>query len=170
MADMTGDPEFVVAEPAQAAAFARLHARCFARSWDAAAMRTFLSAPSCANVAAFHDGDLTGLVLARAAADEAEILTLAVAPHVRRRGIGEALMRAIEATLAGSGVRRLALEVGAGNRAARALYVKLGFERVGLRAGYYRQGTDGLGDDALLLVRILNASATVGGRPPSVPL
>ena len=100
-------------------------------------------------VFAFHDRD--GFVIARVAGDEAEILTLAVAPEARGQGLGRALLNAaiVEAQRRGAGA--IFLEVGTDNPAALALYAGLGFANVGSRKGYYG------GRDASLLRLLLPA-------------
>ncbi len=80
------------------------------------------------------------MVLARIAVDEAEILTLAVAPDARRAGLGRAMMAAAMATAVARGAQAMFLEVAATNVAALALYATMGFTRVGLRSGYYGTG------------------------------
>lgn len=80
---------------------------------------------------------LAGFVLSRAVVDEAEILTIAVAPSFRRQGVGGALLAAHIATLAAQGIKALFLEVEAGNHAALALYRSFDFYQVGTRKGYY---------------------------------
>ena len=80
-----------------------------------------------------------GLVLARAVAGEGEILTLAVAPHRRRAGIGRALLGQ---ALAAVPDMPWFLEVAAANTAARALYASAGFAPCGLRREYYPGGGD----------------------------
>ena len=85
-----------------------------------------------------------GLILMRQAADEADVLTLAVVPAARRGGIANALLlEAIDAA-ARRGVRTVFLEVSTANSAARALYTKTGFSRVGLRRLYYADRSDAL--------------------------
>ncbi len=69
-------------------------------------------------------------------AGEAEVLTLAVRPAARRRGIGRALVEAA-ATLAEASAAAMFLEVAADNPGAVALYAQTGFEIVGRRPGYY---------------------------------
>lgn len=134
---------------------ARLHAACFAVPWDGAALAALLAAPG---HFAFHHAD--GFVLARAAGGEAEILTLAVRPLARRRGLGRALVAAALAQARDAGAAALFLEVGVENPAALALYAGLGFVQVGRRKGYYRDGllkqaggpgSTGGGGDALVL-------------------
>jgi ribosomal-protein-alanine N-acetyltransferase len=125
---------------ADTAPLAALHAACFEEVWDAASLRTMLAAPG---AFAFHDRD--GFVLARVTADEAEILTLAVAPQARGKGLGRALLSAAIGEAQRRGAGAIFLEVGSDNPAALALYARLGFANVGSRKGYYR------GRDALVL-------------------
>lgn len=117
-----------------------LHAACFPDAWDAAAISALLVTPG--TFAYAHDD---GFVLARVAGDEAEILTLAVAPAARGRGLGRALLQAVIRKVSEMGAVSLLLEVGADNPAALALYAGLGFTRVGMRKAYYNGG------DALVL-------------------
>ncbi len=84
------------------------------------------------------------MILVRVAADEAEILTLAVAPPARRRGSGHALLMAAASIAASQGARVLFLEVSVANIAARALYTKAGFMPAGRRPHYYSDGSDAL--------------------------
>ena len=97
-------------------------------------------------VAAAPDG-VAGYVIAQDAADEGEILNLAVAPSRHRGGIGRALVERALATLAGRGASRIFLEVRESNTAARALYAALGFGEVGRRRRYYQRPVE----DAIVL-------------------
>ena len=119
---------------------AALHAACFPDPWDAAAISALLVKPG---TFAFAHED--GFVLARAVADEAEILTLAVHPYKRGKGLGRALLQATISKVRSMGAKSVFLEVGVENPAARALYARLGFTKVGARKGYYNGG------DALVL-------------------
>jgi len=91
-----------------------------------------------------------GFVLIRVAADEAEILTLAVRPASRRRGLGREMVRAGAEKAADMGAKSLFLEVNVGNFAAKNLYNGLGFLKVGVRPGYYLRDRDHK-EDALVL-------------------
>ncbi len=119
---------------------AALHATCFPQPWDAAALSDLLVTPG--TFAYAHDD---GFVLARAAAGEAEILTLAVTPAARGNGLGRRLLQAVIKRAHEMGASAMFLEVGVDNPAALALYAGLGFTKAGLRKGYYR------GVDALVL-------------------
>jgi len=93
-------------------------------------------------------------VLARIAADEAEILTLGVLEDVRGKGLGRRLVEAVADKARAQGARRLHLEVAARNTAARDLYANLRFAEVGRREQYYDDRGAGP-DDAILLARDL---------------
>lgn len=96
------------------------------------------------------DGELGLLLPGRAyahwrvnpAAEEAELLRLAVHPAHRREGLAAALLAASERDLRGAGIRTLLLEVRVSNAAARALYAAAGWEEAGLRRAYYQDGED----------------------------
>lgn len=94
-----------------------------------------------------------GCAIVRTVADEAEILTLAVAPSARRRGTGSALVRACIAEGERAGAVALHLEVAEGNAAAVGLYAASGFAETGRRRGYYRLGVER--QDAILMSRPL---------------
>ena len=85
----------------------------------------------------------------RVVADEMELLTLAVTPEWRRRGLGRWLVRLALAVAGRHGARAAFLEVRSGNGSARQLYASLGFEETGRRAGYYHDPED----DAIVLFR-----------------
>lgn len=125
---------------ADTAPLAALHAACFGHPWDAAAIAALLATPG---AFAVHNQD--GFVLTRVAGGEAEILTLAVAPQARGRGLGRALLQAAIARAQTEGAEAMFLEVGTDNPHALALYAGLGFAKVGMRKAYYASG------DALVL-------------------
>jgi ribosomal-protein-alanine N-acetyltransferase len=79
----------------------------------------------------------TGFVIGRQAADEAEILNLAVAPTSRCQGEGGALLKAALEEFRSRGVSRVFLEVRESNKTGIAFYEKHGFSKTGRRAGYY---------------------------------
>lgn len=93
-----------------------------------------------------------GFGMVRVAEDEAEILTLAVLPDRQGKGIGRALLRHLMELAHDAGARRLLLEVGETNAAARRLYDAEGFGEAGRRPGYLRLA-DGQVEDALILSR-----------------
>lgn len=90
------------------------------------------------------NGRIVGYASFRHVADEAELLRIAVHPETRRRGLARRLLEAGLEELERRSVRKCFLEVRPHNLPARALYERLGFEQVGLRKGYYPDGSDGL--------------------------
>lgn len=124
---------------------AGLHAEAFDAPWDVAAFASLLASPG-----VFVLAEDDGLILCRVAADEAEILTLAVRPSARRCGLGARLTRDAAAMSAALGASRMFLEVAEDNPAARALYGHLGFRPQGRRRAYYPR-PDGPAVDALVL-------------------
>jgi ribosomal-protein-alanine N-acetyltransferase len=85
-----------------------------------------------------------GTIIVRVAADEAEVLTLAVVPEIRRSGVGATLLREAVSQAAGLGAHTVFLEVSVTNIAARGLYSKAGFIQVGRRRHYYSNNVDAL--------------------------
>jgi ribosomal-protein-alanine N-acetyltransferase len=128
-------------------ALARLHAEAFSvpRPWTPAEFAGLLAHPGSFLL---HERD--GFLLGRAAAGEAELLTLAVAATARRRGMGRRLVLAFLAESARRGAMSAFLEVAATNAAAIALYRATGFAEAGRRRAYYR-GPDGDRIDAVVM-------------------
>lgn len=95
---------------------------------------------------------VAGFVLARAAAGEAEILSIGVAKRFSRQGLGWRLMRAALQELKARDAETVFLEVDETNAAALALYGKLGFSTVASRPAYYT-GPDGRKNTAFVMRR-----------------
>jgi ribosomal-protein-alanine N-acetyltransferase len=138
-------------------ALARAHAAAFDGGWSAADIAALMTASgSFAILAETPEGEVTGFILGRALGGEAEILTLAVAPAARRRGLARALVEALALQARELHAKALFLEVAADNEGAIGLYHAAGFERVGLRRAYYaRPGAHRL--DAMVMRRPLNS-------------
>jgi ribosomal-protein-alanine N-acetyltransferase len=109
----------------------------YGEAWTRSQCIGILAMPGVWLTLARIDGNVAGFALVRAVIDEAELLLIAVDPAQRRRGIGAALMRSVLADCQGRGVKRIHLEVRAGNPAA-GLYARFGFAREGVRRAYYR--------------------------------
>lgn len=128
---------------------AHLHAACFTvpRPWSTAEFTSLLSDPLTLILT-----ESQGFLVGRVVADEAEVLTLAVDPAARRRGIGKSLLQEFLARAKAMGAVSVFLEVADGNDAACALYLSAGFSLQGRRKTYYRNST-GRGVDALVMMR-----------------
>jgi ribosomal-protein-alanine N-acetyltransferase len=137
---------------------ALLHREDFARPWSASEFLALIAQDGVFGFVAREVGrgksGIAGFVLARVAAGEGEILTVAVARVHRRAGLGRALMDAVLRSLHHDRAEALFLEVDETNRAALALYRRLGFQQVGARPAYYT-AADGTKTGALVLRRNL---------------
>lgn len=131
---------------------ASLHARAFDKPWTAAEIAKMLD-----NQAVFaivsRKKEPQGFIMGWAAAVDSEILTLAVTPAARRKGVATALINAAGATALVRGAATMHLEVAETNEGAIALYSRLGFEPAGRRHAYY--AGEGGSVDALVLQRKL---------------
>jgi len=115
---------------------AALHAECFPdKPWPEAEFSALLK--SGAEIIASDNG----FIVWRAAADEAEIITLCVRPQMRRFGLASAMLTLMENDLKKKNAVKIFLEVAADNLSAIGLYAKNGFAKIGVRRGYY-DGTD----------------------------
>ena len=133
-------------------AMAALHARAFAgrgRAWSAGEFADLLDSQHV--FAVYVPG---GFALGRVSADEAELLTIATDPDLRRKGIGRQVLAAFEARALQNGARVAFLEVAQDNIAACALYAQAGYHEIARRAGYY-QTPEGGKADALVLQKAL---------------
>jgi ribosomal-protein-alanine N-acetyltransferase len=109
-----------------------IHCAVFPKGWNAQSMAETLAVPG--TFWLLKEG---GMIIIRVAGEQADLITLAVLPQFRRRGLGRELLRAAMAKAAGMNARQLFLEVEEHNTAARNLYEKLGFSEVSRRRGYY---------------------------------
>lgn len=136
--------ELVAADARDADAIDRIMAAAFdprfGEAWTRSQCVGILAMPGVWLTIARVDGAAAGFALSRAILDEAELLLIAVDPAHRRAGVGAALLRSTIADCGARGVRRLHLEVRAGNPAI-ALYTGHGFARQGVRRDYYRSAT-----------------------------
>ncbi len=139
------------AAASDATALAALARESAVAGWsEAALVEAFADPQMIARVVRGARGVAHAFVVARRAADEVEILLVAVAKHARRRGVGAALVTAALAAAARGGAVAAHLEVRASNAAAIALYARLGFVAAGLRPRYYDAT-----EDAVLMSRAL---------------
>ena len=133
---------------------AALHAEAFVpwgeRAWTRQDVAELLVSPGVAGLLLEVDGGDAGLAICRVAADEAELLTIAVRPAYRRRGAARHLLTAAIDHARSAGARALFLEVATDNPGARALYELAGFCAIGNRPAYFRRG-DRPAADALVM-------------------
>ncbi len=118
---------------------AALHATCFEDSWHAELLSKILSAPGTFGLFCRPRGKTIGFIICSSSGQEGEILSLAVAPAVRRNGLGGVLLDAAKTHAITQEIDALFLEVAEDNMAARRLYENSGFEVIGRRPHYYRR-------------------------------
>jgi ribosomal-protein-alanine N-acetyltransferase len=147
-------PTLVVATPRDAPALALLHAASFNRGWSEHEFEQLLTDRSVLCDRAANGRASVGFILSRRAADEAEILSVAVAQRWQGRGLARRLLDLHLRRLAGLGAGAVFLEVDADNTPARRLYARAGFTEAGRRPGYYAR-KEGSPAAALILRRDL---------------
>jgi [ribosomal protein S18]-alanine N-acetyltransferase len=147
-----------VIEPASlrdAARLAQLHGASFHRGWGEAEFEGMLTEHNTLVHRLRIGRKIIGFAVSRMAADEAEILSIAVAPDHRGRGLSRELLLTHLGHLAGRGIRTVFLEVEENNQPARRLYARAGFAIAGRRERYYREA-NGQQLNALLMRRDLS--------------
>jgi [ribosomal protein S18]-alanine N-acetyltransferase len=134
---------------------AQLHGAAFHRGWGAGEFEQLLLDRSVLTHRLRQNGRLIGFVVSRRAADEAEILSIAIDTRHRGRGLSRQLLLTHLGHLAGQGIGRVFLEVEENNQPARRLYERNGFAVVGRRERYYRDPS-GQALNALVMRRDLS--------------
>jgi [ribosomal protein S18]-alanine N-acetyltransferase len=151
--------EVVPMEASDCRDVSELHGQRFSRRWSDGEFSNLLLEQNVFGFVvrqtnAFFSKPMGGFILAREAAGEAEILTVAAAEKFSRLGLGWRLMQAALREAGVRGADSMFLEVEAENRAAVGLYRKLGFTQVAERPAYYTTA-DGRRTAALVMRRIL---------------
>lgn len=133
------DYELSVVEETDIGAMARIHALSFDDAWTGAMIRRILTMPGAFGIVARQRRKWTvaGFALLRQAADECEVLSLAVAPNLRGDGVGGLLFAGAMEQASVAGATKLFLEVAEDNDIARRLYSSRGLVPVGRRPDYY---------------------------------
>src|SRR5579859_6020569 len=130
-------PAVMPASVQDADQLAALHTVAFRRGWSTEEFERLLIERNVVADRAMAGTRLAGFVISRLAADEDEILSIAVAPAYRRHGLARKLLDVHMRRLVAYGIASLFLEVDEANTPARRLYAGLGFGQVGRRESYY---------------------------------
>ena len=134
-----------------AAQLAEIDAECFAHPLEKKQIEALLQDRNTCFLAARKGEILTGSVWLQTVLDEGYIGNVAVRPAYRRRGIGDALLEALDCLAEEKELSFLTLEVRASNLPAVSLYEKHGYVRAGLRPAYYSDPRE----DAVLMTKYL---------------
>ncbi|MFA6265702.1 MAG: ribosomal protein S18-alanine N-acetyltransferase [Pseudolabrys sp.] len=132
-----GAPHIAASHPRDAASIAQLHAQSFHRGWSDEEVESLLIDGQVLAHSLRVGSTFAGFVMSRCAADEAEILSIAVTKRCRGRGLARQLLDLHMRRLAALGVKALFLEVDEHNRPAIGLYRGAGFREVARRPNYY---------------------------------
>ena len=127
----------------------QLEQTCFSVPWTETMLTDALFDPQASFIVAEDDeGNVLGYAGLHAILDEGYIDNVAVEPDARRHGVASALLE-VFCRFAAANLAFLTLEVRASNSAAIGLYEKHGFQRAGLRPGYYQKPKE----DAVIMTR-----------------
>ena len=155
---MPGEPRTIAS--ADLGRIAEIERGNFADPWSRDAFIETLARPDVHGLAIEDaEGHLVGYGVCALAADEGEILNLAVDTAARRHGLGRRLLAAMLAWLREAGAQRVYLEVRGSNVAAISLYLAAGFQRLGVRRAYYRRPIE----DAVTMVMEVGSRAALKG-------
>ena len=125
------------------AQLAEIHATAFAPGWSVDDFAAHMDLATDNIIDIIESGEVSGFVITRTAVDQAEILTIVVAPAHQGKGVGRSLLQLAEACVRERGADIMFLDVAADNSAAIHLYKKNGYHQCGTRPGYYRREING---------------------------
>ncbi len=131
-----------------------LERQSFSVPWSRDGFVFELESPYADFLIAEEDGEPAGFAVAHLAGDESELFNICVAERFRRRGAGERLVSECLRLAKSRGASRMLLEVRASNKPARALYMKAGFQVLGIRRDYYELPKE----DAVIMERELESN------------
>lgn len=126
-------------QPEDVPQVAEIEKNTFSEPWSEASFSDTLNREDTLYLVAEKENEILGYCGLWQSLDEGEIPNVAVKESYRRRGVGEALLRALFLQGEQKGITAYTLEVRAGNDGARCLYEKLGFQAVGIRPGFYQK-------------------------------
>ncbi len=129
---------------------AALERECFSTPWSEALLEDALFDDRASFIVAEdgEEGNILGYAGLHAVLDEGYIDNIAVIPDARRHGVASALLD-VFCRFGAANLAFLTLEVRSSNAAAIGLYEKFGFQRAGLRPGYYQHPRE----DAVIMTR-----------------
>lgn len=129
----------------------RIENACFRSPWSIEIFEKDLTSNPCSRYLGLFDGEtLIGYGCVWLMMEEAHVMSVCILEKYRGQGLGERLMKSLITLSAASGAMFMELEVRASNQAARSMYHKLGFIRVGFKKGYYED----TGEDAIVMALI----------------
>lgn len=133
-------------------AVALLEKECFSLPWSEITLSNAIKRDGDVFLVAISpDGEVLGYGGMQCILDECDITNIAVFSKYRRNGIANAILNSLTETAKDKGSEFITLEVRASNEVAVSLYKSHGFEKVGIRRGYYEKPRE----DAILMTLFL---------------
>lgn len=132
-------------------AVAMIDRMCFTCPWSEKAYHDEFNNPNSCTLIACNGDEVIGFVNALIILDECAINNIAILPNYRKKRIAPLLLITLENICRERGVSFITLEVRVSNHTARRLYMKAGFEDVGIRKGFYKKPYE----DAILMTKYL---------------
>lgn len=133
-----------LAETGDVKAVAALESEIFPDAWSEKTLKQM--SETCKILVCKMHGEICGYCVFSVAADEGEILRIAVREELRGEKIGYVILKRALEKMRTCGARRAYLEVREGNIPAISLYTRAGFEKIGIRKNYYSDN----GENALI--------------------
>lgn len=130
----------------------RLNQKAFAENWSCHSLHAALSSGYDLLLCESDEG-LAGYLLSLSVLDEVQIMQIAVAAPFRRQGLAKRMTRYLIEEK--SHMAEISLEVRESNKAARQLYVGLGFVECACRKNYYSPDASGRREHAILMAKKL---------------
>lgn len=127
--------EFTFAQTGDAQEIEQLEKQSFSDAWSINSIQREINQKRIIIIK--DNNEILGYCIFMIAADEGEILRIAVKENMRKRGIGKNLIISAVSEMKNKGCKGAFLEVRASNSAAIKLYKSTGFEEIGIRKGYY---------------------------------
>ena len=131
---------------------AQIERDTFSEPWSEKSMTLLCTEEYPSFVLTNEKGEVFGYVSTAKALDELQMINLAVRSDCRERGFATRLLSALDDFCGESAIESISLEVRESNTAAISLYERCGYERVGLRRGFYRLPTE----NAVIMIKKCN--------------
>lgn len=138
-----------IATHSDIAALSQLEQQCQPHPWSEQQLSQSLNAPNQIWVTE-HQQHIIAMLAWQTIVDEIEIHLLNTHPQYRRQGYARQLLQCLFSRAQQQQIRRILLEVRAGNSSAQQLYMHHGFQQCGRRKHYYNDN-----EDALILEKTL---------------
>ena len=122
----------------------KIEQESFSDPWPLDAFRPVLRFPVLYGILAEDGGQVLGYACTQVVFEEMELQNIAVAPWARGKGVGAALLAAVEENAKSRGAEYGFLEVRVSNAPAISLYQKFGYQQIGVRKNYYPDGEDAI--------------------------